>query len=231
MSRRQLETVAELCNRRIADCCRLRRQAKLFEHALLVAATPPLDEYPVLKPADLHATNRHRFTATGVAHQRTAVRAGESVSECDIRIVGDETRNFEVQVWKSGNHVAEERFVALGAGALPRGRVVVDCIFGHKIIEKVELPAVHGVTKTRLGCDVHFFTHVLSLFVGCALDGFVWATEDHAAVSVRRFADDRANPHGVGAGPVAFGYFARKASTCRFHSSLCETVRPSYVKR
>ena len=137
----------------------------MFEHALLVAATPPLDKFPVLKPANLHATNRHRFAASGVAHERALVGAGEGLSECDVGIVGDETLNFDVQVWKSSNHLAKERFVALGARALSRGRVVVNCVGGHKVVEKVEFSAVHGVTKLLLGCDIHFLTHVFTLFL------------------------------------------------------------------
>jgi hypothetical protein len=119
-----------------------------------------------------------------VAEQWALVGASESVGKCDVGVVRDETLDFNVQVWKSGNHLAEERSIASGARALARGRVIVDCVFGDEVVEKVKFSAVDGITELLLRSNIHFSTHLLTLFLRFTVDQCVDVTGDRVAVKI-----------------------------------------------
>ena len=143
----------------------------MFEHALLVAAAPPLDELPILESTNLHATNREFFPASGVAHEGTLVGAGECVGKCNVGVVCDESLDFDVQIREGDKHFTVKRSIACGAWALPGSRVIIYGIFGHEVVEQFEFSAVHGMTEFLLCGDIRFLSHRFIFFPGFNMEG------------------------------------------------------------
>ena len=86
-------------DRPAAPCrCSWLREPELRQHAELIAAPPPLDEFATAKPADLQPVDADRLPRRLVTHQRTLVGTGEDVGEGDVIVGRRQVRDFDMQL-------------------------------------------------------------------------------------------------------------------------------------